>query len=222
MERLSEWLAGQIESFDTREGYRPSAADRESRFYLERIAEELIEGREAFTDGRFEVLERALRNEPEITEGEIDRVLTVRALSEMRGIVMRVANLSKLDRVKIPSDQTSQYVREAARSYFYGLYQASAAMSRVALEQALKESLGRQGIEDFISFKQLRKDAKKRKILDGVTGPAACKIHKYASEVIHHRPADADGALAILVGSRGLIVQIYEAGHSQSSGAQAL
>ncbi|MGH9606071.1 MAG: hypothetical protein ACRD3N_10280 [Terracidiphilus sp.] len=219
-QRLSEWLSAQIELFDMREGKTPSAADQEARFCLERIAEELVEGREAFTDPRFEVLERALRDESEITEGEIDRVLAGRVLLGVSGMVKRVVNLSKLDRTKIPSDQTERYVREAARSYLYGLYQASAAMSRVALEQSLKEVLGRQGTEDFIPFKRLRKEAERRGILDGVTGPAARKIAEDASEVIHRRPTDSAGALEILDGSRGLIVQVYEARYRQSSGAQ--
>jgi hypothetical protein len=217
-QRLSEWLNYQAEFFfDMRDGNRLSAADQEARFYLERIAEELIEGREAFTDGCFEVLERALRKEPEITEGEIDRVLTRRSLSGMRGMVRRLVDLSKLDRVRIPSAQTAEYVREAAQSYVFGLYQCSAAMGRAALEQALKEVLERQGVEDFVSFKELRREAEEKKILDAVTGPAARKIARDASGVIHNQPANARLAFDILSGSRGLIVQIYAAAEDQSS-----
>ncbi len=210
-QRLSEWLSLQVDLFDRREGNSPSEADRRARFYLERIAEELIEGRERFTDERFEVLEHALRNEPEIAESEIDRALIVALLSEMRQMVERVTNLSKLERVNIPSEQTARYVEEAARSYIHGLYQSSAAMSRVALEQALKEALGRQGVEDFSPFKRLKKEAKEKGILNEVTGAAAGDIAKLASQVIHHRPTDSEGSLKILDGSRGLIVQIYQA-----------
>jgi len=216
-QRFSEWLAVQAESLDSREGIVPSLGDEEARHILEQIAEALIEGREAFTEPRFDVLEKALRNEPDIAEGEIDRVLTTRALSGMRGMVDRLMKLSKLERVKTPSDQTAKYVREATRAYFYGLIQASAVMSRIALEQALKEVLGRQGIEDFVKFKELRNEAEQKGILDGVTGPAACEFAKDANEVIHHRPTDAKGALDILTRSRGLIVQIYTAASGQSS-----
>jgi hypothetical protein len=221
-EHLSEWLSVQSGLFDTREGNTLSADDRKARFYLERIAEELIEGRETFTDERWDILEQALRNEPGIVEEEIDRLLTTRALSGIRGMVDRLVDLSKLERVKIPSNQTANYVSHATRSYMYRLYQASAAMSRVALEQALKEALGRQGIEDFKPFQVLRREAEKKGILDGVTGPATCKIAKDASKVIHHGPTDAKGALAILDGSRGLIVQIYKAGNSQAARRKGL
>ncbi len=232
-ERLSEWLSGQISLFDKGAESIPSSEEQKARYVLQRIAEELIEAREAFTEGElehalrkvterhFEPLEHILRDEPEIVESEIDRLLTTRVLSDMRNVVDRVVNLSKLPPAKIASDQTAKYVREAARAYFWGLFQASAAMSRVALEQALKEVLGRQGIEDYVSFKTLRKEAERKGILDPVTGPAACQIAKDANRVIHHRPTDPNSALEILARSRGLIVQIYAAasGKSRISGA---
>ncbi len=210
-ERLSEWLTSQIELFDTREGNTPSAADREARFYLQRIAEKLIEGREAFTSERFAVLDQAFRNEPEITEGEIDRVLTIRALGGISSMIRRIASLSKLQSVKIPSRQTATYVREATRSYVNSLFQASVVMSRAALEQALKEVLDLQGIEDFIPFKELCKEASKKKILDDVTGPATKDFFREASAVTHHKPTDSKTTLRILDHSRALIVQIYGA-----------
>jgi hypothetical protein len=215
-ERLSQWLSVQIELFDTREGNSLSTADREARFYLERIAEELVQGREAFTGERFEILERALLNEPEITEGEIDRVLTNRALAGIRDMTSRIVDLSKLHSVRIPSLQTATYVREATRSYIYGLFQASVVMSRAALEQALKEVLGLQGIKDFIPFKKLRKEASKKGILDTVTGPAAKDFFRDASAVTHHRPTDSKNALGILDRSRALIEQIYDIANRQS------
>jgi hypothetical protein len=209
-ERVSEWLTSQIELFDLREGYRPSAADRNARFYLTRIAEELIEGREAFTDERFEILERALRSEPEITEHEIDRVFATRTLAGISGMTHRVVDLSKLQSARIPSPQTETYVREAARSYLYGLFQASVVMTRAALEQALKEVLELQGVEDFIPFADLRKQASKKGILDDVTGPATKDLFSEASGVTHHKPTDSGRALSILERSRGLIEQIYD------------
>jgi len=222
-ERLSEWLTSQIDLFDTREGNTRRADESVARNILQRIAEEQVEGRVAFIDGSLErllrkftgeysePLEQMLRNEPEIGEAEIDRVLTTRALEGMREAVERVLHLQKLDLVRIPSNQTAKYVREAARSYIYGLFQCSAAMSRIGLEQALKEALGRQGTEDFVKFRELRKEAEQKGILDRVTGPAASKVAKDANDVIHHRLTDANGALDILTNSRGLIVRIYAA-----------
>lgn len=210
-ERLSDWLTSQIELFDMREGYTPSPADRKARFYLERIAEELVKGRESFTRHSFEVLEGALRNEPEITEGEIDRVLTTRALSEMSGMVKRIVSLSKLDPVRVPSEQTSVYVREAARTYAYGLFQASAAISRAALEQAIKEVLGFQGTGKSIWFQNLLKKLKKAGLLEeGIVDQIGQTAEK-ANRVIHESPTDGSGAFEILYESRALIVQVYSA-----------
>lgn len=208
-ERLSDWLTSQSALFDVREGYTPSPEDREAQFYLERIAEELIEGREAFTSECFEVLESALRNQPEILEGEIDRILTTRALSGIRGMVTRVVSLSKLDPVRIPSDQTAVYVREAAKAYVYGLFQASAAISRAALEQAIKEVLSRQGTGESIWFQKLLKKLKETGALEEGIIDQIGKTAEKANRVIHEGPTDRSGAFEILFESRALIVQVY-------------
>ena len=150
----------------------PSKADQTARLYLEKIAKEIIAGREAFTSDEssvFEValvdLEKALLNEPEITECEVDRVLTCRALEEVPEMVKRLTQMSKLSALSTPSARTGVYIREAARTYIYGFMQASAAMSRAALEQALKERLGTKA-GTFIRFQDLVDFAKQKKILD--------------------------------------------------------
>jgi len=60
------------------------------------------------------------------------------------GYVSRIMQLSRLEGTMIPSDITNGYMREAARTYIYGLPLATVALSRAALEQALKEKLGKQ------------------------------------------------------------------------------
>ncbi|HEV2462242.1 MAG TPA: hypothetical protein VGT04_00425 [Acidobacteriaceae bacterium] len=170
----------------------------------------MIKGRESFTCQSFDVLEKALRDEPEITEGEIDRVLTTRALSEMSGMVKRIVSLSKLDPVRVPSEQTSVYVREAARTYAHGLFQASAAISRAALEQAIKEVLGLQGGKS-IWFQNLLKRLKQTGSVEVGIIEEIGKTAEKANRVIHERPTDGQGAFEILFESRALIVQVYSA-----------
>ncbi len=159
-------------------------------------------------------LEHLLRNDSEIFEAEIDRVLTTRALRTIGEMTRRVVNLSKLSSARIPSGQTAAYIREAARAYFYGLFQASVDMSRAALEQTLKEVLKLQGVEDFISFKKLRMKASERKILDDVTGRATKDFFRDASAVTHNRPTDSKTALQFPDRSRALIEQIYASASS--------
>jgi hypothetical protein len=53
---------------------------------------------------------------------------------------------------RVPSKTTNTYLQGAVRTYVFGFPQASLALSRAALEQALKENLARQLSADFIKF----------------------------------------------------------------------
>ncbi|MGB8260176.1 MAG: hypothetical protein WCE75_07485, partial [Terracidiphilus sp.] len=121
----------------------------------------------------------------------------------------RLILLSKLKAVHTPSVQTAIYIREAARTYYFGLFQASAAMSRAALEQSIKERLGRQADGNYITFQDLIADAKKWRILDDSTLRQAKDTAKKADLVLHERPTDEDGALGVLIEVRGLLQEIH-------------
>jgi hypothetical protein len=221
-QRLSDCLLEQVDLCGTDGTSLPSKRDLTARFYLQKIAERLIEFRESFTDGEFSLLdlgseldhldlEKGLQNDPEGFEIEIDRVLTCRALQEVPGMVKRLTRMSKLTALRTPSDQTAVYIREAARVYVYGFMQASAAMSRAALEQALKERLAHQGTGAFITFQNLVDQAKKWKILDDKTARAVRDTAKKADLVLHAEPIGEDGAFDVLIEVRGLLQQIYDA-----------
>lgn len=209
-QRLSDFLWNQIALYDMDGVRRPSAEDQEARFYLERIAEEIIAAREGFTDEKFAILEKALRDDAEITECEIDRVLTCRALEKIPEMVTRLTQVSKLTALRIPSVQTAIYIREAARTYFYGFMQSSTAMSRAALEQALKEQLALQGTGTFIDFQDLVGEATKWNILGTNMARAVRDTAKKADRVLHEVPTDEGGAFEVLSEVRALLQKIYD------------
>jgi hypothetical protein len=60
--------------------------------------------------------------------------------------------LSHLQAQEVPSQVTNTYVQEAVRTYILGLPLASVALSRAAMEQALKEGLGYQGTRVFVEM----------------------------------------------------------------------
>jgi hypothetical protein len=96
----------------------------------------------------------------------MDRVLSRRVLEDVSSMAKRYMQLSKLDAVRIPSDQTAVYIREAAQVYAHGFFQASSAMRRAAVEQALKERLGFQGMGERKGFRNLVKKAEEAGVLD--------------------------------------------------------
>jgi hypothetical protein len=216
-QRLSDFLLEQVDLYGTDGASLPSKRDLAIRFYLEKMAEQIIEARESFSNEKFSILdfdldlEKGLQNDPQIFEIEIDRVLTCRALEDVPRMVKRLTRMSKLTALCSPSGQTGVYIREAARTYVYGFMQASAAMSRAALEQALKERLALQGTSVFITFQDLVDDAKKWKILDDKTARAVRDTAKKADSVLHAEPIGEDGAFDVLIEVRGLLQQIYDA-----------
>ncbi|HEY1903733.1 MAG TPA: DUF4145 domain-containing protein [Terracidiphilus sp.] len=221
-QRLSDFLLEKVDLYGTDGSSLPSKHDRTITFYLEKIAKGLIGSREAFTDKEFSLfdsgsdlgpldLEKGIQNDPETFEIEIDRVLSRQVLESVPAIVKRFARMSKLGALRVPSEQTGAYIREAARTYAYGFMQASAAMSRAALEQALKERLGCQGKDTFIPFQKLVNEARKRNILDDRTAPAMRDTAKKANSVLHAKPIGENDAFDVLIEARGLIQQIYDA-----------
>jgi hypothetical protein len=210
---LSEECLSYIDSLDTDYGQQyPSEEDRKNTDLLREIIRRVIKSREGFTGEKIdEVIEQLVKITPEFFVGEIDDFLTRFLLQEVSGMAKRLVRLSRLDALRQPSRSTAMYIREAVHTYLYGLPQASAAISRAALEQALKESLGKQGGGEFIKFQDLVEEARKWKILDATTALMARDTAKKADAVLHERPTDHNGALEVLTEVRGLLEQIYSA-----------
>lgn len=189
----------------------PSEEDQQLLTLFRLATEMVFRSRQRFTEDCLQAVEKLVQVSPDLMANQLDDLITRRLLDEVAGMVRRIIKLSRLDAPKRPSDATSVYVQEAARAYIYGLPQASIAMSRAALEQALKESLALQGRGTFIDFQSLVKEAKRWNILDNDTAKMVRDTAKKADEVLHDAPADEAGALEVLDAVRGLLQLIYSA-----------
>lgn len=96
------------------------------------------------------VIETIVRTEPELVRHLLDGRFTRDAINAVPGYLTRTMELSRLEGSRTPSEVTNGYMREVVRTYIFGFPQASIALSRAALEQALKEELGYQGNRSFI------------------------------------------------------------------------
>lgn len=130
-------------------------------------------------------------------------------IDSVPGYVKRLLRLSRLDAEHLPSKVTNGYIREAVRTYVLGLPQASVALCRAALEQALKDRLGRQLSGDFITWQDLLNEARKWNLLDKATEAVARDISNAGDEVLHEKPTDLITAEEVVVKTRGLLQQIY-------------
>jgi hypothetical protein len=142
-------------------------------------------------------------------ESFLDERFTRNLVEGISGNVSRILRLSRMEALTIPSPTTNGYLREAVRTYVFGLPLASVALSRAALEQSLKEKLGLQSSGDFIKFQDLLKEARKWNILDGIMEKCARDVANAGDDVMHDRPTDLPKALEVLDKLRGVLRHVY-------------
>ena len=184
-----------------------SEEDEKYEKMIDLIVDNVISTREVLLDNKLASIEKLIS--PELVAVFLDERFTRNAVDAVPGYVSRLMQLSRLEGTTIPSNITNGYMREAARTYIFGLPQATVALSRAALEQALKEKLGKQLSGEFITFQQLLKDARKWNILDGIMETCARDVANAGDDVMHDRPTDLPKALEVLDKLRGLFRHIY-------------
>jgi hypothetical protein len=173
------------------------------------VVDDLIASRETVADNKLASIEKLVQSKPEMIESFLDERFTRKFVEGVPGNVSRFLKLSRMEALTIPSPTTNGYLREAVQTYVFGLPQASVALSRAALEQALKEKLGMQRSGDFIKFQDLLKEARKCNILDGVMEKCARSVANAGDDVMHDRPTDLPKALEVLDKLRGVLRHVY-------------
>lgn len=179
------------------------------RAMTEVIADVLIKTRETITDSKLEMLEELVKSDPELVKGLLDDRFTRNIVSEIPGYVSRTLQLSRLDSTRLPSTVTNGYLREAVRTYIFGLPQASVALSRAALEQALKEGIGYQSSKTFVKMNDLLEEAECAGVIDGANRQSAREVANAADEVLHENPTTLPKSFEVLIKLRGILQFIY-------------
>ncbi|MCI0723927.1 MAG: hypothetical protein L0338_33960 [Acidobacteria bacterium] len=215
---LSQEVQTYIEHLDSWDEHDLSPEEREeavkARKVIEVIVSEIIKSRETLAETALKGIESLVRNDPDLIAHFLDERFTRELIDTVPGCVTRTLQLSRMDASRTPSKVTNAYLREATRTFILGLPQASIALSRAALEQGLKENLGRQLSGKFIKFHELLEEAEKWHLLDKVTKRIARDLAKAADDVLHEKPATLEKAREILEQLRGLLQHIYSAqGH---------
>lgn len=183
--------------------------DWELNKMVEILIDDIIKSRETIIDSKLKKLETLVETSPELIEDFLDDRFTVEAVGGVQSSVKRLMKLSRLEAVRLPSKVTNGYLREAVRTYLFGFPQASIALSRAALEQALKENLGHQLSGEFRSMDELLKEARKYKLLDRTMELCARDVAKAGDGVLHEKPTTDSKALEVLDKLRGLLQHIY-------------
>ena len=211
--RLSEEVQTYIDVLKNEDDRGKSPEQRREDWKLNKRVEimidDIIKSRETITDSKLKKLETLVETSRDLIEDFLDDRFTVEAVDGVQSSVKRLMKLSRLEALRLPSTVTNGYLREAVRTYLFGFPQASIALSRAALEQALKENLGHQLSGEFRSMDELLKEARKYKLLDRTMELCARDVAKAGDGVLHEKPTTDSKALEVLDKLRGLLQHIY-------------
>lgn len=181
----------------------------EGRKFAREIFSEVLRSRETLGEVQSKVIESMVRSNPDLIADCLDEFFTREVIKAVPAYVLRTLQWSQMEATLTPSTATNTYIREATRTYILGFPQASIALCRAALEQGLKERLGRQPSGGFIKFQDLLKEARRWHLLDGVTEKIARAVANAADDVLHEKPADISEARDVLDQLRGVLQHIY-------------
>jgi hypothetical protein len=173
------------------------------------IVGEIVRSRQSVRDSKLAAVENLVQEIPDVIEDLLDEYFTREMVGMIAGCVRRTLKLSRLQAKRQPTVTTSTFLGEASRTYIMGFAQASIALSRAALEQALKESMGHQLSGAFISFQDLLAEAARWNVLDRKHTQIARQLAREADNVLHDRPASESKALEALTYLRELLQHIY-------------
>ncbi|HUO35724.1 MAG TPA: hypothetical protein VMU43_12100 [Candidatus Acidoferrum sp.] len=220
MDELSKYLADQIAFFDeelTAEELAESAADRES--LLESI-EKFYHGTNQTMFTIYGVLREhahklphdAMKAVAESVAWQLDDCLSRFMVLEVPKMVSRALRLEPLLVDQSARVDQNPYLREATRCYMFGLFNASVALSRSALELALSQKiptvLQGKSREDRLQtlIRTARTSILKR-------APQICDLadqtRKTANPIIHGKACQESEALAILQDTRRVLRVLY-------------
>jgi hypothetical protein len=214
MEPLSQILQQHIIDLESSDDDALSSEEsrevREARRLASELAKVIVRSREILALDSLSPVTDWIQNHPDSADYILDTHYAMRQLKDVPTLVRRTLQLAELNSRDTPSRQTNIYLAEASRAYIQGLNHASVAMSRAALEQALKEQIGVQGDGGFYELKEIFKRVEGRQLLSKTSFLAAKDLAKKGNKVLHDSPIPSEAkAFEVLIGVRSVIEELY-------------
>lgn len=141
---FSEYLVEALTDFENDREPDATAEDRRAVEFVRRLCEVLVEGKMSWLTARHtkeRSLLSSLETSPELLDVEADRILSRHALETADSVVQRIREVPSILLLRHPSSSVRTCLVEATRCYVFGLFQASAVMSRAAVQAALEDCL---------------------------------------------------------------------------------
>jgi hypothetical protein len=151
----------------------------------------------------------ATQNET-ILKNRFDECYTRQLLQEIPKMVTRTMRLSQMLPRKMPSRATNTYLKEATRSYIFGLWQGCIALSRAAVENGLRQEVTRDlKPGDNPKSQQLIATASRMQLLDYDHAQMAERVVTVGNRVLHGEPSNDKESFACLEDARKVLLRLY-------------
>ena len=201
---LSEYLLKKAEPFE---------------FYPKRIYGLVPEFRKIFTDLARELVDWRKTFQPRGDERQLhcfgqpvmlDQFYSKELLAAVPGFVERTQHLQALTFAGVADQEAVEYLRESATCYIHGLFQATAALARSAMELRLRKRVGALAGSQVGSGLDLNELLQRygERVLSRQGMKLATMVRVTANHVLHERAVPASKALEVLEGARTVILEM--------------
>ena len=202
--RLSEYLLRKAAPFEFYPKRIYGLAPEVRKIFLD-LSRELVEWRKAFQprsdDRKLDFFAQPVM---------LDQFYSKELLAAVPGFVERTQDLRTVTFAGVADPESLAYLREAASCYIYGLFQATAALARGAMELRLRVRLGMlvgQQVVGGLDLKELL-----ARYGDRVLGKQGIKlaavVRVTGNQVLHEQAVGSNKALEALEGARTVILEL--------------
>ncbi len=203
-EPWSEHFLDELKAFDS-----DPRTDEQEREEWKETWKKFLESFEGFSSEEDAELARFFGDIPDFLPDILDETYVRQLLTQVPDVVQRTLRLTQIVPRKFPSKTVDAYLSEATRCFVFGLWNASSALARAAVELALKQAISQRGTQPPRSLMEAVSVAVDVGVLDGPNQELANQVLKTGNAVLHNRPADEQQAWGVLCAARGILAHIY-------------
>lgn len=144
-----------------------------------------------------------------IVDGMFEDAILRRSIKNIPKMVGRIREIEPIANEKLPSDAVQAFLRGATQTYIFGLWEATVALSRAALERVLKDKLVGELERDEDTLQVLIKASFFKGCLDAPHFEMAEKVRLIGNRVLHGERTDREGAWEALWSIRGVLQHLH-------------
>jgi hypothetical protein len=140
----------------------------------------------------------------------LDQFYSKELLAAVPGFVERTQHLQALTFAGVVDQEAVDYLRESATCYIHGLFQATAALARSAMELRLRKRVGALAGSQVGSGLELKELLQRygERVLSRQGIKLATIVRVTANQVLHEQAVPAAKALEVLQGARTVILEV--------------